>query len=204
MARRKAEDAVDWDAIERAYRLGTKSNTQLSNEFGVSISSIGRRAKARGWVVDKKEEVDAVTSALLIQAASGNANPNASPSALEIKAAAQANADVVLGHRVGLQRLRIVKEKLLAHVESVVDNLSDMGEVITLLRQESAEGVDKAGDKMAKAMDRSVLIEDVKKLAEIDERVRKGEREAFGIGSEADNTKSAVDDVLRRIMGHGG
>ena len=204
MARRKAEDAVDWDAIERSYRLGTKSNSQLSVEFGVSISSIGRRAKSRGWVIDKSDEVDAVTSSLLIQAASGNANPNATPSALEIKAAAQASADVVLGHRSGLQRLRAVKDKLLAHVESVVDNLGDMSEVITLLRQETAEGLDKAGDKMAKAMDRSVLIEDVKKLAEIDERVRKGEREAFGIGSEADTTKSTVEDVLRRIMGNAG
>jgi hypothetical protein len=32
-------------------------------------------------------------------------------------------------------------------------------------------------------MTRSGLTDDLKKLAEVDERVRKGEREAFGIGS---------------------
>lgn len=50
MARRTADNAIDWDAIERQYRLGAKSNKQLGTEFGASGSSIGRRATQRGWI----------------------------------------------------------------------------------------------------------------------------------------------------------
>lgn len=56
MARRSKENAIDWDAIEVAYRLGAKSNTQLANEFGVECSSIGRRAKRCGWVSGRLRE----------------------------------------------------------------------------------------------------------------------------------------------------
>lgn len=199
MGRRSAANQIDWEAIQKEFRLGQKSLRQMATEFGVQASAISRKAAKDGWVQDKSEEVRALSEAKLLLN-----NAKATPTRLEIEAAAEIRTNAVLNHRAGLQRLRIVKDKLLAHVESVVDNLDDMGDVVALLRQDTAEGLDKAGDKMAKAMDRSILIDDVKKLAEIDERVRKGEREAFGIGSDADAAKSSVDDVLRRIMGHAG
>lgn len=49
MARRGKDNAIDWDAIERQYRLGTKSNSQLAADFGVEVSTIGRYALRKGW-----------------------------------------------------------------------------------------------------------------------------------------------------------
>lgn len=197
MARRTKDNAVDWNAIERTYRLGKKSNKQLGADFDVDHSSIGRRAKKFGWVVDKSEEVDAVTNSLLIQAASGNANPNATPSALEIKAAGQTNADVVLNQRVGLRRLGALRDGMLDHMEGAVAHMPDLADLIEQMRNPDDNGQDRVNDRMRKALGRSDLIDDLKKLAEIDEKVRKGENEAFGIGK--DKGLEPWEDLLQRL-----
>jgi hypothetical protein len=47
-------------------------------------------------------------------------------------------------------------------------------------------------------MERPQLVEDLKKLADIDERIRKGEREAFDLDKEKDKT-SAYEELLDRL-----
>jgi hypothetical protein len=203
MARRGKDNAIDWDAIERQYRLGTKSNSQLAADFGVEVSSIGRRAKKYGWVANKSEEVQATRESLLIQAALGNANPNATPSALEVKAAAQQGADVVMAHRKGLARLGALRDKLLAEIEVITDNrelFEQLGEVLDE-SGEDANGrfrADKQNEIYRKVISMTERIDSTKKLAEIDEKVRKGEREAFGL--DKDNGGDArFEELLGKI-----
>lgn len=195
MARRSD---IPWDLIEKQYRLGTKTASQIAAEFGVAVSTITRKAEAKGWVQDKREEVDVLTNSLLIQSASGNANPNATPSALEIKVAAQAAADVVLEHRQGLRRLKKLHADLLAQMEGVVGNMVAIDEIIQMVRREDDRGVDRANDALRRAMERPQLVEDLKKLADIDERIRKGEREAYDLDKEKDKG-SAYEDLLARL-----
>lgn len=204
MSRRSKENQIDWDAIERQYRLGKKSNSQLAEEFGVQVSSIGRRAKKFGWVANKKEEVNSTTEALLIQAASGNANPNATPTALEIKVAAQVSADVVLKHRSGLARLGALRDKLLEEVEVVTDNrelFEALGEAMDESGPTENGGwkVDKQNQIYRKVISMSGRIDDVKTLAEIDEKVRKGEREAFGLDKDSGGD-GRFEDMLKHIQ----
>lgn len=204
MARRSKENAIDWGAIERQFRLGQKSNKQLGEEFGVDHSTIGKKAKALGWVVDKSEEVEAVTNSLLIQDASGTSNPNSTPSALEIKAAARANADVVLGHRRGLARLAAQRDRLLQEQELMTVHTDVLQEFVELTDE---SGPDEKGrwitDKKAQ-LQQAILshpdrVESLKKLAEIDERIRKGEREAFGIDKTGDKPASPYEVMLTEL-----
>lgn len=203
MARRSKENAIDWEAIHRQYRLGTKTNLQLANEFGIEASTLGRHAKKHGWVQDKTEDVEAVANSLLIQSALGNANPNATPSALEVKAAGQAIADVVLGHRVGLARLGRIRDKLLAEVELVTDNLEEfqrLGEMLDQSGEDENGKVirDRLNETYRNVISMSERIDNVKKLAEIDEKVRKGEREAFGVDKVKDGGTS-FEELLAKI-----
>lgn len=203
MGRRAADNAIDWCAIERQFRLGQKSNKQLAAEFQLSPSSIGRRAGKHGWVVDKSEEVAATTNSLLIQNASGNSNPNATPTDKEIKAAAQTNADVVLGHRSGLRRLRGLRHKLLDEVELVTDNKELFEQLAELLDTSGpdANGTwrrDKLNELYRKVISMTERIDNTKKLSEIDEKLRKGEREAFGI-DRIEGETSPVDELLKKI-----
>lgn len=202
MARPSADKAIDWDLVCRQYRLGQKSNTQLAAEFGVSVSAVGRRAAKEGWVVDKSKEVAAVTNSLLIQNASGNANPNATPTALEVKVAAQTNADIVLEHRGGLRRLRRLRDKLTDEVESITDNKALFDQIGELLDESGPDASgnwkrDKLNELYRKVISMSDRIDNTKKLAEIDEKIRKGEREAFSIGEEQE--ASTLDQLLKKI-----
>lgn len=204
MARRSKENAIDWDAIERKYRLGGVSNSVLAAEYGVEVSSIGRRAKKFGWVANKKEEVDTTRESLLIQSALGNANPNATPNATEIKAAALQGADVVKRHRAGLVRLSNLRDKLLAEIEAVTDNVELFIELGKLMdtSSEDEEGKsrrDRKNEIYTKVISMSGRIDDVKKLAEIDEKVRKGEREAYGIDTEGSKGND-IDALLSKIV----
>lgn len=199
MARRSKDNAIDWDAIGRQYRLGQKSNKQLGEEFGVDHSTIGKKAKALGWVIDKSKDVEDVTNSLLIQAASGKSNPNSTPSELEIKAAAMTNAELILTHRKGLRRLGGLRDKLLDQIEMAVMNAGEIEGVLEMIRNPDENGVDRLNDRLRKALDRPALIDDLKKLAEVDEKVRKGEREAFGIDKEGDKPVFEYEAVLRRV-----
>lgn len=199
MGRRKADNAIDWDLIQREYRLGQKTMQQIAADFSIQTSTISRRAKKEGWVQDKAPEVSARAKAVLLISNTEKANANATPTQAEIEAAAEVRISVVLDHRKGLSRLRNLKDKLLVQIEQAVDTFPDLHELIELARRPNEFNVDRFNDMMAKAMDRPQLVDDLKKLAEIDERTRKGEREAFNLDDGEDKKGSDVDEILRKI-----
>lgn len=203
MARRSKENAIDWDAIEKQFRLGTKSNKQLADEFGVQPSSIGRRAEKYGWVVDKAEEVEAVRNSLLIQAASGNANPNATPSALEVQAAGVAQAVMVTGHLASLAREDSIADKILVSIESALDATPGLSEIVEFVRKAdpSGESLQSVGDMLRRAAGRGPIVDDFKKTVETKSRIRKDQREAAGIDKNSDKPASPYEAILKRIHG---
>lgn len=206
MARRTKDNQVDWDAVERQYRLGKKSNKQLGAEFDVDHSSIGRRAKKFGWVVDKSAEVEAVTQSLLIQNASGNANPNATPTQLEIKVAAQINAEVVLEHRKDIGRTRKLFRSLLDELEvfSTEEGRDLAQELIEVMTPAADDPILEAARaaRMVRLFERITSrdgrIDHTKKLTEVLEKLVRMEREAFGITNE-EQGGSQIEDLLKRI-----
>jgi hypothetical protein len=73
-----------------------------------------------------------------------------------------------------------------------------------MVRNPDDNGVDRANDALRKAMSRSGLIDDLKKLAEVDERVRKGEREAFSIDDSTQKTPTdELTDFLNSLSARG-
>ena len=99
----------------------------------------------------------------------------------ELETKYEVNKQVILGHRTGLQELTSVKRTLLGQIQQAAALLPDLAEVIEMVRKPDDNGIDRANDALRKAMSRSALVDDLKKLADVDEKVRKGEREAFGL-----------------------
>lgn len=194
---------VDWATISIHYRAGIKSLKEIGSEFGVSAPAIHKHAKKNGWTQDLSAKIHAKAEALVnaeVVNAVVNAKSDVNQQAI-VDANAQAVYQVRIGHRKGLARLITIKDKLLDSLEAVVDSLPDLPEVIEMVRQPDERGMDKANDALRRAMERSTVIEDLKKLAEVDEKVRKGEREAFGITNDADTSETAVDSILKKING---
>lgn len=178
---------IDWDAVARDYRLGQFTLREMAEKHGCSHQAIAKRAKEHGWTQDLGEQIKQATNAKLVAnlvnqqvASGGQAVANV------VLAAAEINTNVILGHRKGLNEITQVRNMLLAQVGQAAANLPDLAEVIEMVRNPDDNGMDRANDALRKALGRSALIDDLKKLAEVDEKVRKGEREAFNISSEAD------------------
>lgn len=184
---------IDWDAIERDYRTGKFTTRELGSKYGISHVAIYNKAKAKQWTQDLSEHIRQATQAKLTQALV-NSEVNQAYQAVNtvVDIAAEVNAQIVQKHRAGLQRLTSVKEMLLAQVEQAAMNLPDLAEVIELVRNPDENGQDKANDALKKALGRAGLVDDLKKLAEIDERVRKGEREAHNLDSPEDKAANSI------------
>ena len=173
---------TDWDAVERDYRTGRFTLRELETKYEVNNSTISRRADKHGWTQDLSTAIKQATNAKLIQsivaAECSTAQQNAADTVL---AAAEVNKQVILGHRTGLLELTSVKRTLLDQIQQAAALLPDLAEVIEMVRNPDDNGIDRANDALRKAMSRSALVDDLKKLADVDEKVRKGEREAFGL-----------------------
>lgn len=187
---------VDWPAVERDYRTSQMTMRELGEKYGCTHGAIVQKAKNSGWQRDLRPAIEQATQAKLIESALSNAVSSATQQVTNVVlAVAEVNTQVILRHRTGLQRLTRIKEQLLDQIEQAALNLPDLAEAIELVRNPDENGQDKANDQLRKAMSRTSLVDDLKKLAEVDEKVRKGEREAFNIAGGDD---PEVDHVKRK------
>lgn len=194
----------DWDAIQRDYRTAKFTLRELAEKYGVSHQAIAKRAKTGGWTQDLGNQIRQATNAKLVaKLVDSEVAKGGQAVADVVLVAAEINTNVILAHRTGLRRLSSIKEKLLDQIEQAVGNMEDLAEIIELVRKEDDRGVDKANDALRKAMGRSGLVDDLKKLAEVDEKVRKGEREAFNIQAEQSTEEDALAEFLNDLSTRG-
>ncbi len=100
-------DPIDWEAIERDYRVGQMSLRALATKHKVSPGAISKKAKARGWVQDASQEVRERTRAALIAAPEPAETPSGNtvsiggntPTRADIDVAVSTNLTVIHGHR---------------------------------------------------------------------------------------------------------
>jgi hypothetical protein len=200
---------ADWQAIERDYRTGQFTLRELATKHGPNNSTILRRADKEGWTQDLSAAIKQATNAKLIEAiVSDKCSSTQQHAAETVLAAAEVNKDVILSHRLGLKRITGIKSKLLEQIEQAAENMADLADVIEMARNPDENGQDRANDYLKKAMGRSALIDDLKKLTDVDEKVRKGEREAFGLDSVVEEDKrglerlpdAELDDLLTETL----
>lgn len=173
---------VDWDAVERDYRTGKFTLRELEAKHGVDNAQIARRKKKDGWNQDLSVAVRQATNAMLMTEIVSKEVSDAQQSISKtVIAAAEVNKQVVLGHRTNLKRITAVAGTLMAQIEQAALQMPELSEVIEMVRNPDENGMDRANDALRKAMARPALVDDLKKLAEINERVIKGERQAFGL-----------------------
>lgn len=180
MPRRSQENAIPWDDVERQYRLGRKSNKLLAAEFRVSESTIGRRAKRFGWKPDMSDAVTSRRSKILTHTEAKNAE-NATPKTWEIEVAARTEADLIRRHRSSLQRLTSIHEELSAELE------------------QSSQTIVPSHEMKHPSLSLTERADVLKKLVDVDERLRRGECEAYGI-SAVRAPSSPMDALLLKVL----
>ena len=173
---------VDWEKVERDYRTDKDTLRELAAKHHTTHTSIARHAEKYGWKKDLTEAIRLATNSALIEQSLHQSCTSAFQDVTNtVLAVASINSQVITKHRVGLNRITRIKELLLDQIEQAAMNMPELAAVIEMVRNPDENGQDKANDALRKAMSRTSLVDDLKKLAEVDERVRKGEREAFSI-----------------------
>lgn len=203
MGRRSQDNPIDWELIEKEYRLGQSTMRQLAVTHGVQTSAISRKIKRDGWVQDKSAIVKARSDAQLLSKA------KATPSEVDIEAAATVRTDVILAHRGDARRARALTMSLLGELEHQTTNPEYYAQLQELLVDPVGEEDNAAAQerhrKRLKAFEGAMSLghrtSTMKSLAESLAKVVAIEREAFGIASKGEEDAVAAQTQSMRDIG---
>ena len=114
---------VDWDAIERDYRLGQFTLRQIAKKHGVTAGGISRKAEKEKWVKDLSQQVKEKTQAALI---SNSTQINADA----VHVAVQTNVALILEHRADIRESRALTKELLAELREAGESRAEIEDAV--------------------------------------------------------------------------
>ncbi|WP_337058215.1 hypothetical protein [Pseudomonas sp. USHLN015] len=136
-----SKKTIDWEAIERDYRVGQLSLRALATKHGTTAGAISKKASAGSWVKDASQEVrERTRAALLVQkpqeeaaetsngntvSAAGNA-----PTHVDIEVAVQTNVQVVNRHRRDIAKGQGLVSVLFGQLEEAATNRAELEDAI--------------------------------------------------------------------------
>lgn len=195
---------TDWDAVHRDFRTGKFTQRELAEKYGVSHVAVGNKIRSEGWQQDLTDAIRQETNArLTAELVTSEVTKTFQQVTSVVGASAEVNVRVIMGHRTGLASITGIKNLLLDQIKQAAENMTDLREVIEMVRNPDENGRDRANDALRAAMERGALVDDLKKLAEVDERVRKGEREAFSLNDAPPGATDALTTLLHGISAGG-
>lgn len=171
--------AAHWPTIEADFRAGIKSIRQIAREHGLSETAIRKRAKAEDWTRDLSAAIQAKADDLVRREAVRNEvrAANQIPDKVVVDANANAVYRVQMAHRAGLTKLSVLRDGLLSELEQAATPAAAPAPETA----DGEKGDDAAEPQPAAGLTLPTRIAALKQLAEVDEKIRRGEREAYGI-----------------------
>ena len=194
---------IDWEGIEREWRVGKLTQREIADRYGVSDEGMRKRFKKLGITRDLTETVRAATKAALIEKAKvgatevgqqiGAALGKAQLSAVE--SAVTENVRIIESHRKDIGRL---KETLVGMGDELAQLLGRSDEVKAIIEQIEPDNEKLAGalSKSTSLMNRAAVLE---KMAASLVKLIDAERKAHNMDDEKSNTGSSIEDVLAEI-----
>lgn len=161
-----------WPTIEADYRAGVKSVRQIAREHGLSEAAIRKRAKGEGWTRDLSAAIQAKADELVRNEAVRNEvrTANRIPDKVVVDANANAVYRVQMAHRAGLSKLSELRDTLLTELSKAA---------VPEAKVDPSPGTATPAELAGLTL--PVRIASLRQLAEVDEKLRRGEREAYGI-----------------------
>lgn len=194
--------AIDWDAIERAYRAGVLTLREIATQNGCTHGAIRKRAIRDGWSRDLSARVrEAVSTGLVSGPVSTEKSVSERMNEREIvEAAASQVITLVREHRQDIKRQRGLAERLLAQLEMTAEDRDEIEDEI-FAETAPADG-DPASARAAKHNKRTAMLRAValpqnaatlKDLSVVLKTLIALEREAFNITLAPEEPKSPED-----------
>ena len=196
--------AVDWEAVEREYRVGIKTLRQIASEHGVSNPAIVKRAKRDGWERDLTAKIrDKAESLVSKQLVSAEVSKEARIAERHIvDANAEMMASVISGHHNLLTRLRGIAMLLMDRLEAELEGTDLFIQLGEMMASPDEFGVDKAGDLYRKVIALPTQTDTAKKLSEMLKTIIELERKVFKIDEQKQGDANPVAEFLKSISGN--
>jgi len=186
--------ATDWEAIEREYRAGQISVSEIGRQFGVSHTAINKRAKKEGWTRDLSKKVRQEVSARLVSAEVSAANAREA-----VDAAAARGVEVVRQHRSVIGRGRDLTLRLLDELDATTTHVGELEEMIE--EETAGDQSSQRRNAMLKAVSlpsRATVIRDLSNAAKNWVAL---ERQAFNLDEEPNGDEPATKSDVRKALG---
>lgn len=137
---------TDWEAIEREYRAGQLSVSEIARQHGISHTAINKKAKAKGWTRNLAARVREEVSERLV-----SDGVSAASARETIDAAAARAVDVVRSHRADITKGRKIAQTLF-------DELADGSDPVNREIIEEEIEAETAGDGPSAARRRAMML----------------------------------------------
>lgn len=183
---------VDWELIEREYRAGQLSVSEIARLGNCSHTAIQKKAKKRGWTRNLREKVREEVAARLV--AEGVANGNARET---IERAAERDIQLIRDHRKDISSGRLVVRSLWEELQEASDHRVAIEQAIVAETNEDG----KRRAIMLRAVSLSSRSSTAANLAVALKNLVGIERQAFGLGdgSEGSSDGSAMTVEIVRF-----
>lgn len=201
MSKRKP---IDWEAVERDYRLGQLSLRALAEKHGCTAAAISKKAKEKGWVQDATQEVRERTRAALITSGSqaeGEVNSvNESvnkPTQVDIEVAVQTNLAVITRHRKDIAKGHGLVAMLMLQLEDAATHRDEIEDAI--IEDTAGDLNTQRRNRMLKAISIPSHAGVLRDLSTAMKNLIPLERQAYNL--DETNSEETYEERLKRLMG---
>lgn len=196
---------ADWEAIERDYRTGMYSLSELGRLHGVTKGRISQVAKKNAWVQDLSGKIKA-KAAQKVNDAAVNAELNTQrkiSDAEKVEVGATVMARVLIEHKSSIGRSRNLTIKLLDELEHQTDNMDLLRQLGEIMFSPDDKGKDRLNEVYHTIISLPERTKTMKALGETLKVLIGLEREAFGITAQeqaADPLAQLFQQVSRSAL----
>ncbi len=196
---------IDWDLIERDWRAGIKTKSQMSAEHGVSRQAIDKHFEKRGITRNLADQIRDKAASMVARAIVEAAPLSPATEREIVDANATMQSEIILAHRADIRRTRRIAMKLMDELEIQTDNAELLEQLRDALDDPENKGMQKRLEAFDKLMSLGSRAGTMRTLAETMRTLIGMERQAFGL-DDKDEEKGGggIDDVIREVEAHHG
>ncbi|KJU80996.1 hypothetical protein N619_01125 [Ectopseudomonas oleovorans] len=202
---------IDWEAVERDYRVGQLSLRALATKHDTTPGAISKKAKANSWTQDASQEVRERTRAALLTAPrkeqESKETPNGNsvssdgnaPTPADIETAVQTNLQVIGRHRRDIAKGHSLVSMLFQQLEEAATHREEIEDAIC--EETKGDENSRRRNQMMKMVGLPTHAGVLRDLSTALKNLIPLERQAYNLDEQ--EHEEPYEERLRRLMGEG-
>lgn len=187
---------TDWTKVEQEYRAAQMSISAICAQFQITRSQLNEKVERFGWTRNLQAEVSAAAQEAILRRTAGPVG-DADVNTSIVDKAADRTADLVMGHRGDLTRLRSLASRMADRLEHLLGDHT------------SADALSELHPLDAKLLGKTDgTIAGLVRLTDAYAKIITLERQAFGLDDpnapvDADAIKSTIEAARQELLRRG-